>query len=451
MSHQKPAPSTQSNLAGKRILLLTDADYLSRIAEQTISKMGGLIEIISRPSAAINRLTNNHYDIILLADHLIDKTINNWLQQNTRQQRVILLSHSLEANQLTDWFHLGISDLLSPSLSSEALYQSLVRVLPPIAQKTTLPSRKIIRDCHPYYGEAPSISILLNQIEKIAPTTSPVLLEGETGTGKSFFARRIHELSKRKGRLVSINCATFSTNLLESELFGHAKGAFTGAEAARPGLAATAANGTLFLDEIGELPPELQPKLLHLLEDQMIRPVGSDIEQPITARIVAATNCDLKQRVKEGKFRADLYYRLNVIPLKIPSLRSRSTDIPSLANNFIDELCKEHNLPKPIISKTAMKALKNNPWLGNIRELRNHLERALLLNMAIEQGLLDNENEQPETVKKTGWLKLDEHEKEHILHALNNRSGNKSQAALLLGISRRTLERKLKRWGDEAT
>ncbi len=440
----------QLHLKGKRVLLLADADHLCRIAEQAISKMGSLIEIMDRPKAAMNRLRSNRYDIILFADTLIDKTIDDWMRQNARQQRVVLLSHTQEPDQLLRWIHYGITDLLSPSLSGEELYQSLLRAVPSTDQKASLPARKAIRDNHPYYGDAPSISALLKQIEKIAPKSSPILLEGETGTGKSFFARKIHELSGRKGRLVSINCATFSTNLLESELFGHTKGAFTGAETARPGLAATATNGTLFLDEIGELPPELQPKLLHLLEDKMIRPVGSDLEQPVTARIVTATNCNLEQRVKEGRFRADLYYRLNIIPLKIPSLRSRTADIPGLANNFIEALCEEHSLPKLNISKESMEALKNSPWLGNIRELRNHLERALLLNIPFEQGLPDSENEQSETAKKSGWLRLDEHEKKHILFALDKSAGNKSQAALLLGISRRTLERKLKRWESEA-
>jgi len=437
---------TQSPLEGKRTLLLTDTERLGRVTEQTISGMGGLIEIVTRSSTASSRLLNNRYDIILLAESIIDNLLNSWLQKNGRQQPVLLFSDSHEPEKLLEWIHCGIADLLSPSLSSEQLHQAIVEVT---SQEKPQPSRKIIRDNHPFYGDNPHIQALLDQIDKISLRSSPVLLEGETGTGKSFFARRIHTLSGRKGRLVSINCATLSPNLLESELFGHIRGAFTGAETARPGLAASAENGTLFLDEIGELPAELQPKLLQLLEDKMIRPVGSDIEQPITARIVAATNCNLKKQVKEGKFRADLYYRLNVIPLKIPSLRSRADDIPGLVRNFIEELCEEHTLSLPTISKETITVLKNSPWLGNVRELRNHLERALLLSFPFEQGIEATERKSPETATGSGWLRLEEHEKAHILRALDKSAGNKSQAALLLGISRRTLERKLKRWESE--
>jgi DNA-binding NtrC family response regulator len=440
---------TQSLLKGKFTLLLTDIDRLSRTVEQIVSKMGGFIEIVAHTSTASSRLLKNQYDIVLLSEPLIDDTLTNWLQENSRQQPVLLLSDCRDPEQLLNWIHYGIADLIPSSLSGEQLHQAIVQAALPANQRPVQPSRKKIRDNHPFYGKNPLISALLDQIEKIAPRAAPILLEGETGTGKSFFARKVHDLSRRKGRLVSINCATFSPNLLESELFGHAKGAFTGAEAARAGLTATAENGTLFLDEIGELPTELQPKLLQLLEDKMIRPVGSDIEQPVTARIVAATNCDLKQRVKEGKFRADLYYRLNVIPLKLPSLRDRPDDIPGLVNSFIEELCEEHNLTNLPLSDAAMSALKQGTWSGNVRELRNHLERALLLNLPFEQGIDHHKSEQPETQTESGWQRLEEHEKSHILLALDKSDGNKSQAALLLGISRRTLERKLKRWGSE--
>jgi len=404
---------------------------------------------VTHPAAATNCLESNRYDIILLSEVLIDSPLQKWLQQSSRQQSVFLFSDNREPEKLLNWIHSGIADLLSPSINGEQLQKAILQTISQTTQEANQPSRKMIRDSHTFYGEHPLISTLLQQIEKISPRSSPVLLEGETGTGKSFFARRIHELSSRKGRLVSINCATFSPNLLESELFGHAKGAFTGAETARPGLAVSAENGTLFLDEISELPAELQSKLFQLLEDKLIRPVGSDTEQPVNARIVAATNCNLKQMVKEGKFRADLYYRLNVIPLKIPSLRSRTDDIPALVQNFIEELCEEHSLPTASVSKGSMIALKNSTWLGNVRELRNHLERALLLDFPFDQGIETAEIKAPETASESVWLRLDEHEKAHILRALDKSAGNKSQAALLLGISRRTLERKLKRWESE--
>lgn len=306
--------------------------------------------------------------------------------------------------------------------------------------------RKVIRDRHLYFGENHQVVKLLSAVDSVATKNTPILLEGETGTGKSLLARRIHEVSERKGRFVSINCATFSQNLLETELFGHTKGAFTGAKEARAGLVASAKNGTLFLDEIGELAPDLQPKLLHLLEDKVIRPVGSDVEQKTSVRIIAATNHHLKKLVKEGKFRADLFYRLSVIPFTAPSLRDRPDDIAGLSKSFITQLCEEHDLPIPTLSAHSLQALMAYPWPGNIRELRNHIERSLLLNLPLHEKLPI----QNVTTSSNLDKRLATHEKKFILHAIDENNGNKSKAALTLGISRRTLDRKLKRWKELA-
>jgi len=302
--------------------------------------------------------------------------------------------------------------------------------------------RKAIRDKHDFFGNTPVIIRLLNDIQQIATKKAPVLLEGETGTGKSLLARKIHELSLCKGKMVSINCATFSHDLLETELFGHTKGAFTGAQEARKGLVASAQHGTLFLDEVGELPLNFQPKLLRLLEEKMIRPVGSDKEAPASVRIISATNHHLKERVKQGLFRADLYYRLSVIPFTAPTLRSRSDDIEELALNFIAQICEEHEIPIPNIPQQSFDALRYYDWPGNIRELRNHIERALLLERDLRENLpIDSTAE---------CLLLQSREKQHILQAIESNNGNKNQAASNLGISRRTLDRKLKRWKEDS-
>lgn len=306
--------------------------------------------------------------------------------------------------------------------------------------------RKAIRDRHSFFGNNPLVVKLLNDIDRVATKNTPILLDGETGTGKSLLARKIHDLSQRKGPFVSINCATFSQHLLEAELFGHAKGAFTGAKDARKGLVATAQNGTLFLDEIGELPLDSQPKLLHLLEEKTIRPVGSDKEYNTSVRIVAATNKRLKNLVKQGLFRADLYYRLNVVPFTTPPLRDRPDDIEALTNSFVCQLCEEHELATPSISTESIKALKTYHWPGNIRELRNHIERSLLLNIPLHERLPVDDTHSAATNSSC----LKSHEKTQILKAISESNGNKSQAALALGISRRTLDRKLKRWREAA-
>jgi len=306
--------------------------------------------------------------------------------------------------------------------------------------------RKAIRDKHDFFGNNATIGRLLDDIKRIAGKNTPILLEGETGTGKSLIARKIHDLSQRKGKLVAINCATFSQDLLETELFGHTKGAFTGAQESRTGLVSFAQHGTLFLDEIGELPLDFQPKLLRLLEEKMIRPVGSDKEYPISVRIIAATNQNLKDRVKKGLFRADLYYRLSVIPFTAPPLRERFDDIKDLTLSFIAQICEEHDIEQPGISATSIDALRTYDWPGNIRELRNHIERSLLLEFPLHENLPNNHI----TVLSAGSLGLKSHEKIHILKAIKENNGNKSKAASSLGISRRTLDRKLKRWREEA-
>ena len=309
---------------------------------------------------------------------------------------------------------------------------------------TTSSKRKAIRDRSNYLGQGAAMLNLLNTIDQVAKKNTPILLEGETGTGKSLLARKIHESSHRSGHFVSINCATFGANLLETELFGHTKGAFTGAISAREGLVARAKNGTLFLDEVGELPLDFQPKLLHLLEEKVIRPVGSDTDQNTSIRIIAATNQHLKNLVKEGKFRADLFYRLNVIPLTVPALRHRLDDIAGLTKNFISQLCDEHQLPALEVSTSSISALKNHLWPGNIRELRNHIEHALLLGIPLKEKL-----PQPTPGNSSArQSSLAFIEKKHILSTLEQTSGNKSSAANMLDISRRTLDRKLKQWAE---
>jgi transcriptional regulator with PAS, ATPase and Fis domain len=310
----------------------------------------------------------------------------------------------------------------------------------------SLAERKAIRDRSSFFGNNPVAVKLINDIERVATKNTPILLEGETGTGKSLLARKIHELSQRSGQFISVNCATFSQHLLETELFGHAKGAFTGAKESRKGLVASAEHGTLFLDEIGELPLDFQPKLLHLLEEKTIRPVGSDTEYAASVRIIAATNQHLKERVKQGLFRPDLYYRLNVIPFTAPSLRDRPDDIKELSINFINQLCEEHKLSQPTISNESFSALKRHSWPGNIRELRNHIERSLLLDMPLHENL--SEDEPAYTTNGARCLKTNE--KTQILNAIDDSNGNKTKAASNLGISRRTLDRKLKRWKEEA-
>jgi formate hydrogenlyase transcriptional activator len=229
-------------------------------------------------------------------------------------------------------------------------------------------------------GNSPTLEAVLEQVERVAPTDSTVLIQGETGTGKELIARAIHNISSRCGRsFVKINCAAIPMDLLESELFGHEKGAFTGAIAQRIGRFELADKGTFFLDEVGDIPLALQPKLLRVLQEQEFERLGGTQTHHMNVRVVAATNRNLTEMVKKGEFRSDLYYRLNVFPIFLPPLRSRREDIPALVAHFVELFCRRMGKQIEHIPQETMFALYSHPWLGNIRELQNLVERAVIL------------------------------------------------------------------------
>ncbi len=290
--------------------------------------------------------------------------------------------------------------------------------------------------------------------ETVAPTDSTVLISGESGTGKEVLARYIHQLSDRAdGPFVSINCAALPESLLESELFGHVKGSFTGAVKDKPGLLVAARGGTFFLDEIGEMSPALQVKLLRTLQEREVVPVGATRPVNTDVRVVAATNRDLEQEMRRGTFRSDLYYRLNVISLHIPPLRERADDVPLLADHFVARLGDGQALE---IDDDALDLLRHYDWPGNVRELENALERAAVLSggKAITAGQLPERVVDPPTPslaadRPAGNPTLDVIERAYVLWVLETEGGNKAKAAEVLGIDPSTLYRKLARYGVE--
>jgi two-component system response regulator HydG len=298
---------------------------------------------------------------------------------------------------------------------------------------------------------------LFAQMQRAARSASTVLITGESGTGKELVARAIHEASGRSGAFVPVNCPAIPSDLIEAELFGHTGGAFTGAKQARAGLIEAADHGTLFLDEIGELPLPVQPKLLRALQEGTVRLVGANLERSVNVRVVAATNRHLEKDVNEGRFREDLYWRLNVIHLRVPALRERPFDIPLLVEHFIAKACEASGTVPLSVSPEALAVLTAYLWPGNVRELENAIERAA----AFARGAVLTAEDLPERVRTSGTvasliarssgqhLTLREVEREYILEILRRAGGNKSKAAELLGLDRKTLYRKLDEYRAE--
>lgn len=300
-------------------------------------------------------------------------------------------------------------------------------------------------------GASPALERVLEQVQYVAPTDSTVLIAGETGTGKELIARAIHSSSSRRGRaFVKLNCAAIPLDLLESELFGHERGAFTGAIAQKVGRFELADKGTLFLDEVGDIPAALQPKLLRVLQEQEFERLGSNRTHQVDVRLVAATNRNLGEMVKHGEFRSDLYYRLDVFPILLPPLRSRREDIPALVDHFVEIFGSRMRKQIDHIPRETMSALCSYDWPGNIRELQNRIERAVILS---KDGVLSNPLPMPECLNVVDYpvaRTLKEVERSAILRALEDRDwvvGGSGGAAAKLGLPRTTLIYKMERFG----
>ena len=303
-------------------------------------------------------------------------------------------------------------------------------------------------------GENPIMLDLIGQIERAGPSGAAILITGESGTGKELVARALHDSSARKAEpFIAVNCAALPEALIESELFGHAKGAFTDARDARRGLFAQADGGTLFLDEIGDLPLNLQAKLLRVLEQQTIRPIGSDQEQAIDVRVLSATHQDLEAKVEREEFRQDLYYRLNVIEIEVPPLRARGNDVLLLAHTFLQQFAEKSGKAVVGIAEPAATKLLDYDWPGNVRELRNVLERAVAMTQ-YDRVIVDDLPARVQQFTRNKFVfgsedpsnlvSLAELEQRYIVHVLQMVGNNRTRAARLLGLDRKTLYRKLK-------
>ncbi|MBU0654030.1 MAG: sigma-54 dependent transcriptional regulator [Gammaproteobacteria bacterium] len=441
----------------KSVLIVDDEPGIQSFFQRGLTSRFDLIETAGDAQTAHALLERCHFDLLISDIRLPDRSGVEWvteLRDKGNQTPVIFITAYASLETAIDALRVGAMDFILKPFRLEQVLAAIDRCLEhqQLRRENFVLRRQLEQhlEVGGIVGECEAVHSVCQIIRQVAPMPSTVLIEGESGTGKELAARAIHALSNRKGNFVSVNCGAMTAELMESELFGHVKGAFTGAHQAREGLFAYANSGTLFLDEIGEMPLAMQVHLLRVLDEQRIRQVGSNRETPIDVRILAATNRELGQEVREGKFRQDLFYRLNVLSIRLPPLRERGRDVELLAQHFIQRLSGELGVNPLMPDKAEIMRLQAYGWPGNVRELKNVIERALLLGIMPSQCLTGTPaNGQPKREADDDLILLEEVEKRHILRVLDMEDCNKSAAARLLGISRKTLERKLNAWALE--
>lgn len=447
-------------IKGLSALAVDDEPGMRHFLEKALETRFSRVDTAGSVEMAQALFDGHDYATIVLDISLPGKSGLVWLnelRQGGYEGDVILITGYADMDTAIGALRAGAQDFLQKPFRIDQLWYALDRA----ADQNRLKRENFVlkravsnlqQNEQVMVGESLIVRQLRKLVGKVAPTDSTVLLTGESGSGKEVLARTLHGMSLRSQRpFVPVNCGAISPELIESELFGHAKGAFTGANESHQGLFYYAQGGTLFLDEIGELPLNMQTKLLRVLEDRRIRPVGSTREVDVDVRIVAATNVNLDIEVKRGRFRQDLFYRLQVMPIEMPPLRSRREDIELLANYFIKVFAKKLRIDALHIAPDLLARMQAYEWPGNVRELRNFIERSLILGYFPKEDLPLNlnldEREEPQT--DAPGESLEQIEKAHILRVLNACSGNKSEAARRLGVSRKTLERKCMAWSQE--
>ena len=440
------------------VLVVDDEEGMRSFLSRALARRGCLVETAGSVEDGILVLERVPVDLIILDIALPGRSGLDWLkelEQSGFTGEVILITAFADMNTAIDALRAGASDFLLKPFRIEQIFNSINRCFERarLARENFVLRRQLStkgtgRDA--IVGRSEGMTRLRTLVRRVAPTPSTVLIQGESGVGKELVARALHEQSARAAApFVAVNCAAISADLIEAELFGHARGAFTGAREARKGLFYYAHGGTLFLDEIGELSQALQSKLLRVLEERRIRPVGSEQEVPVDVRVVTATNRDLRAEVAQGRFRQDLYYRLEVMTLTIPPLRQRTQDLPELVALFMGFLSVRLGVAPLTVTPEVERAMMAYSWPGNVRELRNFVERSLLLGefpLDDLAGGLAGADAPAGRDADAGVLTLAAVEKRHILAVLERCDGNKTRAADLLGVSRKTLERKCAEW-----
>ncbi|MCX5738366.1 MAG: sigma-54 dependent transcriptional regulator [Proteobacteria bacterium] len=444
---------------GHRILIVDDDREMREMLRERLARRGFEVETSEGAKPAIEQLDTDHFDSVVTDIQMRGPSgieLCEWLRDNRPDVPVVVITGFGGLDSAIAAIRAGAHDFLPKPFEVEELAFRLERAL---RHRNLLEEVKRLRESQTdpagdeLVGDSAAMRKLRQLVARVARSDAPVLITGETGSGKELVARAIHRLGARPdGPFVAVNCAALPEALLESELFGHAKGAFTDARAARTGLFVQASGGTLLLDEIGELAQALQPKLLRALQERRVRPVGAVEELDFDARVVAATNRDLATAVEEGRFREDLFFRLDVLPVEVPPLRARGADVLLLAQHCLRR-CAERNSRMPLgISRAAAEKLTDYAWPGNVRELQNCIERAAAL-ADHDQILPEDLPERIQAYRKSDLLLVSDDpstlvplavvEQRYVARVLEATAGNKTLAARILGVDRKTLYRKL--------
>ena len=446
------APVNEAPWKQYSVLVVDDEPGMLSFLQRALTSRCGVVDTAGSVEQAEPLLRRRLYDLIVLDIALPGRSGIDWLHElraDGYAGDVVLMTAYADLDTAIDALRAGAADFLLKPFALAQVLNAIQRCFERsrLVRENFVLRREVSERTTVVEGVVGCSEIIANiceRLKRIAPTSATVLLTGESGSGKEVAARAVHRMSQRaSGPFVPVNCAAIAAELIESELFGHVKGAYTGAQHSREGLFYYARGGTLFLDEIGEMPPAAQAKLLRVLEERRIRPVGSEQEVPVDVRVIAASNRDLKAEVAARRFRQDLYYRLQVVEVTLPPLRERPEDLPLLVDHFINQLAPSLDVPRLVLDARTLARMAAYDWPGNVRELKNFVERSLIL------GWFDLGPEPKATAQPSANAdeSLESVEKRHILAVLAACDGNKSEAGRRLGVSRKTLDRKCQAWG----
>jgi two-component system, NtrC family, response regulator AtoC len=447
-----------------RVLVAEDDRVARDLLVEILRGEGFTVEAVDDGAGAIERATAERYDLVV-SDVRMDRSsgfdVLKAFTEKAPATPVILITAFGDVTGAMEAIQRGAYDYVSKPFNIEELKLTVTRALERrrlVAENKTVPS-EVKTQIEDIVGKSTVMLEVYKLVARVAGSTATVLVTGESGTGKELVARAIHTHSPRaRAAFVPVNCTALTESLLESELFGHARGAFTGAVGAKRGLFEMANGGTMFLDEIGDMGPKMQAQLLRTLQDGEVRPVGGSESIRVDVRIVCATNKDLDEEVKAGRFREDLYFRINVVTVRLPPLRERREDVPILVAHFLAKIARRERRDQAALSTEALRLLSAYPWPGNVRELENAIDRAV----AVAKGVILPSDLPPEvggagptvTGDGSGIIEdrpsLAELERRYIALVLHESGGNKKKAAERLGIDRRTLYRALERTGTDA-